>query len=188
MDDVESRVHACLAEGEPDLAATALVEGYGPAILGYLCTLCGDDDAQDVFATFAEDAWRGLPGFRRECSLRAWSYRIAWHAAARFHRDPYRRRGERLASSAASRLAASVAASGMAPGSRRDRLRQLRERLDPEDQTLLVLRIDRELEWDDIAAVLAADGEPVQPATLRKRFERLKDRLADMARASGLLD
>ncbi len=188
MDDVEARVHACLSDGRPDLAATALIEGYGPAILGYLCTLCGDDDAQDVFSTFAEDAWRGLPGFRRECSLRAWSYRVAWHASARFHRDPYRRRAQHLPSSAASRLAASIAASGMAPGSRRDRLRQLREKLDPEDQTLLVLRIDRELEWEEIAAVLASGGPPVQAAALRKRFERLKDRLGEMAREAGLID
>lgn len=32
-------------------------------------------------SVLAEDAWRGLPGFRFECSLRAWIFRLAWHAA-----------------------------------------------------------------------------------------------------------
>ncbi len=186
--DAAALVQARLAAGDVVGAATALIEEFGPAILGYLCTLFGDDDAQDVFSTWAEDVWRGLPGFRGECSLRAWAYRVAWNAGHRFRRDPYRRRAERLPSSAASQLAASIAGSALAPGSRRDRLRRLREKLAPEDQTLLVLRVDRELEWGEIAAVLSADGAPLTSATLRKRFERLKDRLAELARSEGLVD
>ncbi len=179
---------ALLAAGDVDGAVTAVIEGHGPAVLGYLCTLLGDDDAQDVFAMFAEDLWRGLPGFRWECSLRAWCYRLAYHAASRFRRDPYRRRAERIPSSAASRLAASIKPSGLAPGSRLDRLRKLRDMLDPEDQTMLVLRVDRELEWEEIASVLSDEGTPVTSAALRKRFERLKDRLGQMAKEQGLID
>jgi RNA polymerase sigma-70 factor, ECF subfamily len=186
--DVEGRVDVHLSSGDLAGAASVAIEGYGPAIYGYLRTLLDEDDARDVFSQFAEDLWRGLPGFRRECSLRAWAYRIAWHAAARHRRDPYRARGERLPSSAASRLAASVAASSRMPGGRRDRLRRLRASLPHEDQTLLVLRIDKELEWDDIAAVLSVDGERVTSPALRKRFERLKERLARLARDEGLLD
>ena len=51
-----------------------------------------------------------------------------------------------------------------------------------------MLRIDRELEWEEIAAVLAADGVEVNAATLRKRFERLKERLREQAEEQGLLD
>jgi RNA polymerase sigma-70 factor (ECF subfamily) len=36
--------------------------------------------------------------------------------------------------------------------------------------------------------VLAGDGEAVDEPALRKRFERLKDRLARMAREEGLLE
>jgi RNA polymerase sigma-70 factor (ECF subfamily) len=186
--DLGERVRSGLAAGAVDEAATAALEGHGPAILGYLCTLLGDDDARDVFSTWAEDVWRGLPGFRFECSLRTWVYRLAWHAVQRFRRDPYRRRAQPLPDSAASRLAVSIAASGMAPGSRRDRLRRLREGLPPEDQTLLVLRIDRELEWEEIALVLSAEAAPVTSTGLRKRFERLKDRLRRTAEEEGLLD
>lgn len=51
-----------------------------------------------------------------------------------------------------------------------------------------MLRVDRELEWDEVAAVLSAEGAPVEAATLRKRFERLKDKLAERARQEGLLE
>jgi RNA polymerase sigma-70 factor (ECF subfamily) len=187
--DLERRIQEHLARGEIDEAATAALRGYGPAILGYLCTLLPEDDARDVFSTFAENLWRGLGGFRGECSLRAWAYRLAWHAASSFRRDPYRKRKARLPTTAASRLAATVnAESGLAPGGRHARLGKLREALEPEERTLLVLRVDKELEWDEIAAVLSAEGHPVSSVALRKRFERLKEKLARMARDEGLLD
>jgi len=186
--DVEGRVDDHLSRGDNAGAASAGIEGYGASVYRYLCTLLEEDDARDVYSQWAEDLWRGLPGFRRECTLRAWAFKLAWHAAARHLRDPYRARGQRLPSSAASRLAASVVASSMLPGGRRERLRKLRETLPPEEQTLLHLRIDRELEWEEIATVLSADGGPVSAVTLRKRFERVKERLAKVARDEGLLD
>jgi RNA polymerase sigma-70 factor (ECF subfamily) len=87
----------------------------------------------------------------------------------------------------ASRIAASVATESRA-GGRRDRLRRLRQALDPEERTLLVLRLDRELPWEEVALVLSGDGAPLEPAALRKRFERLKGKLARMARDQGLVD
>jgi RNA polymerase sigma-70 factor (ECF subfamily) len=187
--DVEAQVRAELARGDPDSAATAAIEGYGPGIFGYLCTMLDEDDARDAFSLFAEDLWKGLPAFRGECTVRAWSYRLAWHAAARFSRQAWLRRRERLPSSAASRLAASVASgSRLGEGGRRDRLAALRAQLTPEERTLLTLRVDRELEWDEVAEVLRADGVDVSTPALRKRFERLKERIAVLARERGLLD
>jgi RNA polymerase sigma-70 factor (ECF subfamily) len=198
--DLERRVESLLARGELSAAVSAVVEAHGASVYGYLCSLLEEDDAGDVYSQWAEDVLRGLPGFRFECTLRSWAFKLAWHAAARHRRDPYRARRQRLPSSAASRLPAPAAPSSMLPGGRRDRLRRLRESLPPEDQTLLFLRIDRELEWEEIAAVLAADGDgaeeppaaeapaPVSAVALRKRYERLKDRLARQAREEGLLD
>jgi RNA polymerase sigma-70 factor, ECF subfamily len=168
--------------------ASAAIREIGPAVYGYLCMMLEEDDARDVFSQWAEDLWRGLPGFRAECTLRAWAFRLAWHATARHLRDPYRARGVRLPSSAASRLAASVAGSSMLPGGRHERLRKLRETLLPEDRTLLHLRIDKEMGWEEIAAVLSDRGTPVSAVALRKRFERVKGRLARLAREEGLLD
>lgn len=185
---IDDRVAALLEAGEPDGAAAAAIEALGPAVLGYLASMLDEDDARDVFSRWAEDVWRGLPGFRFEATLRAWAFRLAWHAASRFLRDPWRRRGVPLADDAASRLAASIAGQSRMPGGRKDTLRALRLRLPPEDQTLLVLRVDKDLEWVEVAEVLSEGGAPVEAATLRKRFERIKDRLATMAREEGLLE
>lgn len=188
MDVVENRVLSLADAGQADAAATAAIEGYGAAVFGYLRSILDEDDARDAYAQWSEDLWRGLPSFRREASLRAWSYRLAWHAACRLRRDPFRARGARLPTSAASRLAASVAASTVATGSRRAGLDRLRALLPPEDRTLLTLRLDRELEWEEVAEVLSSDGDPVTAPALRKRFERLKERLRELARDEGLLD
>jgi RNA polymerase sigma-70 factor (ECF subfamily) len=73
------------------------------------------------------------------------------------------------------------------------RMQELRRRLPAEDQQLLILRVNRELAWTEIAMVLsdegltATDGELQREATrLRKRFQLAKDRLRDLARREGL--
>jgi RNA polymerase sigma-70 factor (ECF subfamily) len=70
----------------------------------------------------------------------------------------------------------------------RQALEKLRQSLSTEEQSLLVLRIDQGLPWNEIAEVLVLDGKQVEPATLMKRFERLKERLARLAREQGLVD
>jgi RNA polymerase sigma-70 factor (ECF subfamily) len=187
-DDLEARLTALLELGEFNQAATVAIEGYGPAVLGYLGTMLDEDEAQDAFSLFAEALWRGLPTFRGECTVRVWAFRLAWHCVSRVARDPYRCRRQRLATSAASRLGGSVASAHTSETSRAARLRHLEASLAPEDRALLVLRLDRELEWDEIAATLSTEGSPVTAPALRKRFERLKTRLAHLARAQGLVE
>ena len=69
----------------------------------------------------------------------------------------------------------------------KDKLAQLRTSLDPAEQTLLVLRVDREMSWQDIAVVMSAEGETVSAPALRKRFERLTDRIRKLAQDAGLI-
>ncbi|HET8724662.1 MAG TPA: sigma-70 family RNA polymerase sigma factor [Anaeromyxobacteraceae bacterium] len=190
-DDIEARILALLDAGDVSGAATEAIRGYGPQILGYLTAVLRDEDqAHDVFSQFAEDLWRGLPGFRRESAVRTWGFRLAWHAASRYQRDPYRRRNRPMLTTEASKIAEEVRStmSTYAPGGRADKLMKLRESLDPEEQTLLILRVDKGMAWEDVAEVLRADGEPVAPAALRKRFERLKEKLGRLAREQGLIE
>src|SRR5262249_21663589 len=65
------------------------------------------------------------------------------------------------------------------------KIARIRASMTPAEQTLLILRIDKGLGWDEIATVLSVE-EPVDAATLRKRFERLKKRLLEQAPAVGL--
>ncbi len=181
---LEPRVRQLLTDGDGDAAATAVLEGLGPGVLGYLVALLPEDDAHDAFAAFQVDVWRGLSGFRWECSLRAWAYRVASRAAARLRRDGYRRRREPLPSASALAPPAPLTSG---PGGRHDELARLREALPPEEQALLALRVGRGMEWGEVCAVLAADGEEISPVAVRKRFERLKRKLAVLARQRGLL-
>ena len=190
--EAEARCLEALDRGDHAGAATLVVREYGPQLLGYLCSvLRSEADAGEVFSMFSEDLWRGLPGFRRECPVRVWCYRLAWHAAARFLRDPYRGRGRRLETTELSRLVDEVRSSVFLG---RDQARQatldrLREGLSPDERTLLVLRVDRGLAWGEVALVLGDEGGvPVEESALRKRFERLKEKLAERARLEGLLE
>jgi len=186
----EERVRQLLAEGRFDDAAEEAIRGLGPQVLAYVSALLKNDgDAREVFAQWAEDLWKGLPGWRGDASLRGWAYRIAWHACVRWVRDPYRRRGQRLETSAASHLAAEVRSSLVENAWREENIAKLREILDPEERTLLILRVDRAMPWRDVAHVLAEEGaEAPSEAALRKRFERLKDKLEKAAREAGLIE
>jgi len=186
---VEERVRTLLAAGDTRGAATEAIRGLGPKIHGYLRSVLRDDaDAAEAFSVFAERLWRGIDGFRGESSFRTWAFRIAWNAALNVRDEAWRRLGRRFESGEASRLAEEVRTQTAVKVERqRDALEILRATLSPEEQTLLVLRIDQKLAWDEIAAVLVADGAPVEAAALRKRFERLKERLAKLARDRGLV-
>jgi RNA polymerase sigma-70 factor, ECF subfamily len=185
--ELDRVVRERISSGDEDGAATAALETLGPPILGWLRALHGPDDGDEVFSEFAERLWRGLPDFRGEGPLRAWAYRIAWNASHSFRSQAWQKRRRRLETTAAARLAASLSRSIGAPADE-PRLARLRQLLPAADHALLVLRLDRDMAWEEIAQVLSASGEAVTPAALRKRYERLKERLARMAREEGLLD
>lgn len=186
----EARIAELRARGDLREAAGVVLRAYGPQILGYLCAVLRDEDAaQEAFSAFAEDLWTGLEGFRGEASARVWAFRLAWHAAARHARDPYRRRGRRLETAEYSRLADEIRSTSTARwvDDRSRKLAALRAELTPDEQTLLILRVDKSLPWGEVAFVLSTPEAPVEEAALRKRFERVKSKLARRARDEGLV-
>lgn len=183
---LEQRIGEALDAGDITAAATLGVRGYGPQILGYLAAILRERNlAEDAFSVFAEDLWKGLEGFRRGSSFRTWAYKLAYHAALRVLRDPHHRRGVTLPTSLASELIANVRSETplYLRSDVKSSVQRLREELSPEEQTLLVLRVDRALEWRDVAEVMDAE----EPA-IRKRFERLREKLRKLAREHGLLE
>jgi RNA polymerase sigma-70 factor (ECF subfamily) len=183
MDDFDARFEEATAMKDWDAAATLLINHFGPRIHGYLRAVLRDEDlADDVFQAWAENAWKGLPSRRPEANLKAWTYRVAWNAATRTFRDGYQRRRERFATSMASRLAESIALASRAASMARkqDRLERLRAELSPEEQSLLTLKLDRGLSWEEVAEVMAEEGAAPNETALRKRFQRLRERLAKL--------
>ena len=171
-------------------AATAAIRELGPDVLRYLrATLRDEGDAGDAFAVFAERLWKGLASFRGECPLRAWALRIAFNAARDVRDEAWRRRVRPFEPGEASAIAEEVRTT-----SRRRRERDaagvdaLRLTLTPEEQALLTLRLDQRLSWAEIASVLSTPGQPTMPGAVHKRYERLTDRLARLARLKRLVE
>lgn len=169
--ETEARIAAHLDRGDLHAAATMALERYGPQIVGFLASVLRDDDvAYEVFSQFAEDLWRGLPQFRRESPLRTWAYTLAWHAVQRWRNEAYRRRVRRFETAELSQLVDSIRISSAVR--KKDLVDKLRDSLDDTERSILVLRVDRELSWREVALVMG-----VAESALRKRFERLREKL-----------
>lgn len=180
---IEQEVAERLRESDLRGAFEAGVRGYGAEVLGYLvATLRDEPAAREVYAELLAQLWQSLPSFERSCSFRTWVYAIAFRAAARHRRQARRRREEPLAT-APSWPAASVRVSTALHQrtEARDWLARARESLSPSERSLLVLRVDRALPWDEVARILG-----IEAASARKRFERLKQRLRHAADGEGL--
>lgn len=186
---LEEEIRELLTAGDAPGAATLAIRRLGPEVLRYLRALLRNEgDAEDAFSQFAENLWRGLAGYEGRASFRTWALRVAHHAALNLRDQAWQKRGRRLETGDASRIAAEVrTASAVRVDRQRDALEALRASLSVEDQALLVLRIDQGLSWKEIAEVFAEGEEPVPANTLMKRFERVKERLGKLARDKGLL-
>jgi RNA polymerase sigma-70 factor (ECF subfamily) len=196
----ESALRAACAAGDLTKATTEGLRKYGPEVLGFLVAFHKDYDAAgDSFALFSERLWQTLADFGWRCSLRTWCYRLARNAAIDVQRGEQRRRKRQVGISSAPEVLAVAAKTRTETMSslrteKRSALEKLRDELSEEDRTLLVLRVNRQLEWREIALVLAG-GEIVddeeelirEAARLRKRFQIVKERLRRLARDRGLL-
>jgi RNA polymerase sigma-70 factor (ECF subfamily) len=194
---IERRLRELLCNNARHEFATLAIEAYGPELYGFLVhVLDGAPSAAEVLAQSIEAFWCSLPEFRAACSVRTWLYLLARRSVRRYMRRPWNRRPH-TGDQHLDELVA-FAHSRTAPWQRttiKARFRDLREKLSPEDRILLVLRIDRDMEWGDIAQVTlgatAAGGnadELAREATrLRKRFQLIKTKLRKQARDMGLL-
>ena len=196
---IERQIRAFCGDGEREKAATLLLETYGREIFRFVLTRLRDEDAAgEVFSQFTEDLWRGLGGFRWQCSARTWSYTLARHATSRYVADAQRRREReqpfsRLSSlhDVEQRIRTETLAAARTEA--KTRVAELREQLSLDDQSLLVLRVNRGLDWREIARVMIDEGEAEtdaaiekEAARLRKRFQLIKEKLRQMASDAGL--
>jgi RNA polymerase sigma-70 factor, ECF subfamily len=182
-------------------AIVVVMEAYGTEIYSFLLAQFRGDvgSADDVFSGFTEDLWRGLPKFQWRCSVRAWCYKLARTGVSRFRRAPHNKANRRIPLSEAPFLDELVqpARTSTRPHLRtdvKDQFEELREKLSAEDRDLLILRVDRDLPWRDIAHAMqsseaALDDEQIKKleAALRQRFAGIKERLKRLAQEAGLL-
>lgn len=180
----EEALRALWQAGDRAALVTRVMQVYGREILGYLiASLRGDGEAGDAFSQFTLNLWQASERFRGEASFRTWAYALARHAAGRVIRERGKRRGQVGLSSVPEldAMAARVRSETVEwlRSETKNRVQAIREKLDPDDQTLLILRVDRGFSWPEVARIMA-DGEddlPRKTVALRKRFERIKETL-----------
>ena len=159
--DLDHRARELLRTGDTRGAATLVLRELGPEVLGFLCGVLGDGDADEVFSAWSERLWRSLKGFEGRCSLRTWTYVLARREISRFRKGMRRHAEGRVPlSELQSVLAGPRTRTTMATAKQRQ-LTALRDELPIEDRTLLILRVDRGLSFDEIALVFAENLESV---------------------------
>ncbi len=195
----ESEIREAWQRGDMAEASHRMLAALGPEILGYLVGMHGDIDvANDVFSMFCERIWREMADFQWRCSARTWAYVIVRRISIDHVRGE-RRRARRIVPmsevSGWEGIAEQVRTATLPhlQTGRKDAVRALRDRLPPDDRVLLVLRVDRELSWTELAHVFL-EGTPNdagriqrEAARLRKRFQLIKDQLRRWIVEAGLM-
>ena len=179
---IEADIRAAYDQQAWESAVTIAIRHYGPELLGYLNVMLRNAaEADDVFGTVCEKLWSAMPRFAWHSTFRTWAYTVTRNACVSFVRGARTRTGVPLSHVSSDALAAEVRSrtATFLRTETKDKLAEIRDALDPDDHTLLILRIDRHLPWRDIAQVF--EGDAASPASiaqraaaLRKRFERLK--------------
>lgn len=199
-EDNEHAIRQAFESGDLETAATTTLVSYGREIFGFLASRTqARSDADETFSMFTEHLWSGLHGFSWRCSMRTWCYAIAHNVLRRYASSPHRRAGRNIALSCPGVLSQLVedvrtATRPYQHTEVKDNFRKLREQLDEEEQLLLLLRVDRNLKFREIAITVLGDTE-VDEATvareetrLRQVFSRLKTSFRKIAETEGLLD
>jgi RNA polymerase sigma-70 factor (ECF subfamily) len=186
------RLLETVRRGEIDAATTEVIRLYGPEVYSLLLSIHRrHEDADDVFSAFCEKLWRGLSRFEGRASVRTWSYTIAWRVSSSYRARQATQLERPSSDSQIAKLAVQVRTETLSrlQQEKRSRLRELRQTLPPEDQALLILRVERELDWRELARVMSRETElddaglARESARLRKRFQLVKTRLRELIRA-----
>jgi RNA polymerase sigma-70 factor (ECF subfamily) len=195
----EDAIRAAWLAGDPRRTTEEAIRAYGPEVYGLLLSLHrSEDEADDAFSLFAERLFTKMGEFAFRCSMRTWAYLLARRASRDVRRSGYRP-GTRVPLSEVSALSALVARArsetlSLFRPETVDAFARLRDELPEDDRTLLVLRVDRELEWEEVAVVFLGDEVDAaehdikrEAARLRKRFQLVKGRLKALAEERGLV-
>lgn len=200
---LEVEVKALLDAGQDSRAVASILESFGRKLFGFIFSLSHDEElSSEGFSEFTEDLCRGIGGFEWRCPLESWLYSLARHAAIRVGKAAGRRRKRSISLADAPEVAAVEArvrteTLGYLKTTARGRLTELRDTLSVEDRSLLLMRVDRNLSWLELARVSLekkADSEADltqeqldrEAARLRKRFQLVKTRLQRLAKAENL--
>ena len=171
MDERELRDIAFAAGRGDQGATTTLIRMSEPAVRGFVMSLAGVAEADDLVQETYLRAFRALPGFSGRSSVRTWLFAIARRVAA----DHFRRRQARPRTDTVVDWVAAAESTDARELTRLDEnvaLNDLVDRLSPERREAFVTTKILGLPYAEAAAVC---GCPV--GTIRSRVARARDDL-----------
>lgn len=187
--DIDSAVREALDEGDPRRATEIALEAYGTELYNYIRrTVRTEPVADDAFQDFALDLLDGWDQFDWKSSVKTWAYSVARNATHRRLRKENPGERRRLHTDEQKELAAEwtrTTTRNWEKSEAKQWLWETVEEFDPEDRELLVLRLGNQMEWSEVARVIEGDedldGDELRRASarLRKRYQRLKDKLRE---------
>jgi RNA polymerase sigma-70 factor (ECF subfamily) len=167
------------AAGDFREALDTLVRGYQHVVVGFCTNMLGDttlgeEVAQEVFLS----AYRAMPAFRGQASVRTWLFAIARKQCLKALRDRGRRR--RLEHDQQQTIASTVHRQPPFPEDEDPevRLRLVKQglsQLDKTERALLLMHYDTGLPVADIAHILG-----IAPVSVRRRLARALQRLREV--------
>lgn len=194
----DAKVRSLLETVGVNAATNSALRVLGPEVRGFIVGVLRNQDAADeVFSVTSSRFWQSLPSFQWRCSLRTWAYVIARHEITRYGSSERRHCVGRVPISEIADVVAAVTTQARATQALtdlRDQFTRLRDELSVDDRVLLVMRVDRQLPWDEVALAFVESPETCddderarEAARLRKRFQLVKQRLTARARDEGLV-
>ena len=183
---VELHVRALLTAGDDAGAAATALRYHGAEVFGFLLGVLDEYlNARHAYAGICERVRREIGPSGWRCSLRTWMYAVA-RAELRRYVTPIDETPGRGAPELAT-----VPEPGALPNPITTLLCQvngmdaaigaLRQRLSPDDRVLLVLQVDRRLDFPDLALVEL--GDDASPAEIGREIPRLRKRLQSIRTA-----
>ena len=189
----EEEVRRACADGDGGRLAELIIERYGAGLLGFLVDRASSrSDAEEIWGRAAEKFARHAGSFAGRGSLRAWAYRVAKNALADF----YGANGKRSFTGLTGNPVEAPTPTEKPPWLQtevKQRVRELRAQLSDVDQDLLVLRIDRDFSWKEVAEYL--NGGPFDneedlaraASNASSQFRHAKRRLKNLMEQDGLM-
>jgi hypothetical protein len=173
---LEQGVRHLAASGRVPRAVEMVLSVHGAELFGFLVAVLHDQrQAANVYADASKAMERALGSATWTCSVRTFAYAIVRRELVRHRRlNPGPRRERRLDS--------------VSPQSTRPRrpvavstaVAELRRRLADEDRELLILRVDRQLDWEDIA--ISSLGWDATREALAQEAARVATRVREIRR------
>ena len=179
--------HMIRLAADGDMAAfEQLVTTHQPAIYRLALRMTGNpEDAADMTQEAFLRAWRGLGSFQADSSLSTWLFRLTSNVCIDFLRAArrhlcllYTSDGEEYTLDAPD--PAKLPEEELLAREEREELQAAMDLLAPEQRLILSLRVENDLSYTDIAAVLG-----VREGTVKSRLARARDQLRKKLSQSG---